>query len=511
MANEDARIRNLRAENYILNQRIATEWIYATDEWKKEARQFCVSGLAEIDMLTEIQQQLGEALKQGIGFSQFKKEIVPYLQQKGWLGADEKAIGSRVQKIFDTNMASANAESLWNSIQETKKRFPYLQYIGSISGEKREEHKPFYGLVAHADDPIWQRIFPPNGYGCKCSVKQLTKGQAERIIKQQEENGGRIVASEEAINKAVDSSFQHSPQALGGLPAYIEQKHNLEVVNKLLEGVLANPKGLATGEEWDIFREGANFVQKNATDFLSDDYKNNPYDVLLRLFKAEKLNIGGMSKKKYFQGNENINNAMDKAISILPTIFVDMCNDEGKIILYSLAATSQKAGSHQLITKELLDSWAKDKRNKPFLDQVKPQEGDSIIKIKPKKDDVSPTCIHEYAHRIQALIPKIDDLYQNIFLRRTQGRIIAPLCFYQDYWKIEDESIMTIKDNFCDAYFGRLYADPKTKEIIKNRGKEVITRSFQFLFTPQRSREFLEKDFELFSFTLGVFLKWGKL
>lgn len=38
---------DLREVNYILNQRISAEWIYASEEWKK------------IDMLTEIQSKLG--------------------------------------------------------------------------------------------------------------------------------------------------------------------------------------------------------------------------------------------------------------------------------------------------------------------------------------------------------------------------------------------------------------------------------------------------------------------
>lgn len=30
------------------------------------------------------------------------------------------------------------------------------------------------------DHDIWKVIFPPNGYGCKCSVSALTRRQAER-------------------------------------------------------------------------------------------------------------------------------------------------------------------------------------------------------------------------------------------------------------------------------------------------------------------------------------------
>ncbi|MCG7658182.1 ADP-ribosyltransferase domain-containing protein, partial [Neisseriaceae bacterium CCUG 44465] len=75
---------------------------------------------------------------------------------------------------------TAHAASRWQRIERNAKAMPYLRYNPSASNHKRDDHKRYYGLILPVQHPIWQQIFPPNGYGCKCTVTQLTRGQAER-------------------------------------------------------------------------------------------------------------------------------------------------------------------------------------------------------------------------------------------------------------------------------------------------------------------------------------------
>jgi len=48
------------------------------------------------------------------------------------------------------------------------------------AGPPRASHKRYYGLILPVEHDIWKVIFPPNGYGCKCSVSALPRRQAER-------------------------------------------------------------------------------------------------------------------------------------------------------------------------------------------------------------------------------------------------------------------------------------------------------------------------------------------
>ena len=169
-----------------------------------------------------------------------------------------------------------------------------------------------------------------------------------------------------------------------------------------------------------------------------------------------------------------------------------------------LAEERGKANSsHILINKEEINELKDFVFISKQKDYLKPLLGDSLIIIKPESEEIIPTIIHEFAHRLQWLFPEIQNYYQEFFSDRTKDNIYLPLNSFAGFEDFED-SIQVKKDAFFNPYFGRIYAEDK------NKGEEVMTMSFQSLFSPKHSREFLEKDPELFAFTLGLLLRIGK-
>ena len=164
------------------------------DVWMHEySVAFTVAKMLDADLLQEVKSALEEAIESGTDFNTFKKRLKPYLMARGWWGEQimldpvdgiEKVVqlGStrRLETIFQTNMATAYAAGQWQRIQSTKAALPYLRYNASAASNPREAHKRYYGLVLPVGHKLWKQIFPPNGYGCLCSVSQLTRGQAER-------------------------------------------------------------------------------------------------------------------------------------------------------------------------------------------------------------------------------------------------------------------------------------------------------------------------------------------
>jgi len=161
-------------------------WLY------QHSLAFTVAKMMDADMLAEVKGAIESAQQNGTAFADFKKRLKPYLMAKGWWGEQVMTdpldgepklvqLGStrRLKTIFDTNMRTAFAAGQWQRIQANKKALPYLRYNKSASGHPRDSHKRYYGLVLPVDHDIWKVIFPPNGYGCKCSVSALTKRQAE--------------------------------------------------------------------------------------------------------------------------------------------------------------------------------------------------------------------------------------------------------------------------------------------------------------------------------------------
>ncbi|UYZ94964.1 phage minor head protein [Moraxella bovis] len=226
----------------------------------EHALAFTVARIADKDMLTEVHKAMKQAIENGTSFADFKKALKPYLMARGWLAPTfkndnvdddketfrdyQKHLGHRLRTIYHTNKATAYAGGQWERIQRTKELLPYLQYMKSASTNKRDEHKQFYGMVRPVDDPIWASIMPPNDFGCKCWVKQLTKTRAEKILNEQAEKGivydiemeevkHPLTGEMMTVPKGVHFSFNHNHDRLTALLKLAEDKHGAGFVEKL--------------------------------------------------------------------------------------------------------------------------------------------------------------------------------------------------------------------------------------------------------------------------------------
>ena len=84
-----------------------------------------------------------------------------------------------------------------------------------------ERHRPHHeakeGLVLPVDDPFWATWYPPNGWGCKCHVRQITKREAEeRGISQRPEVPMREVLNPRTgevkkIPSGIDLGWERNP------------------------------------------------------------------------------------------------------------------------------------------------------------------------------------------------------------------------------------------------------------------------------------------------------------
>jgi SPP1 gp7 family putative phage head morphogenesis protein len=148
--------------------------------WQEaHATAFTVAQSAGFDILGDVHSALQRALAEGRTLAQFKAELTPLLQNKGWWGqdADGLQLGSprRLKTIYDTNMRTARAAGRWAQVQRHKARRPYLRYVAIMDGRTRPEHQRWHGLVLPVDDPFWLTHYPPNGWGCRCFIQQLSE------------------------------------------------------------------------------------------------------------------------------------------------------------------------------------------------------------------------------------------------------------------------------------------------------------------------------------------------
>lgn len=165
------------------------------DVWGEEhAFAFTVAKATQMDVLRTIREALQKAQAEGRPVSSFVRELKPELVKLGWWGEGEVPdpqaggamrpgqLGSprRLKTIFDANIRTAHAHGQWQRIQRTKEALPYLLYELGPSERHRDEHVKKRGLLLPVDDPFWTAWMPPNGWGCKCRVRQVSAAEARR-------------------------------------------------------------------------------------------------------------------------------------------------------------------------------------------------------------------------------------------------------------------------------------------------------------------------------------------
>ncbi|NVM78894.1 SPP1 gp7 family putative phage head morphogenesis protein [Duganella sp. SG902] len=167
--------------------------------WQEaHARAFTVANCAKLDVLQDIHDALMDAQKNGTTFAQFQDRLTPLLQKKGWWGkAIDPATGEvtatypnslrpvqygsprRLKTIFDTNIRTSYMAGKFNAFTESADTHPFWMYTAVLDNHTRPRHRALHGRVFSADDPIWRYIWPPNGFGCRCTVINMRKSTME--------------------------------------------------------------------------------------------------------------------------------------------------------------------------------------------------------------------------------------------------------------------------------------------------------------------------------------------
>ena len=170
--------------------RISDSWL---DVWQEEhARVFTIARMAQQDLLEETREFIDRALSEGIPTEKAARELEEHLADAGWWGK-KKVVGPdgverevllgtphRVRTILRTNINTACGAGRYRRQVETAAARPYWRYSAILDGSTRPSHRELDGKVFRADDPIWDRIYPPNGFGCRCRVRAISEREARR-------------------------------------------------------------------------------------------------------------------------------------------------------------------------------------------------------------------------------------------------------------------------------------------------------------------------------------------
>lgn len=325
------RLPNKEAIIHFQGKTLLTSESYFDVKAYEHALAFTVAKIADEDLLKTVRDAIQSALENGTDFRTFKRTLLPYLNAQGWgnFTEDKQLLDRRLRTIFNTNMSSSYSAGQWQRIQKTKEFLPYLKYMPSLSANKRDEHKQYYGIVRPVDDPIWQSIFPKNGYGCRCWVKQLTQRQAEKEgisdpVDLEMETVENPRTGEKMITpKGVHFSFNHNHDRLSALLKLAEEKHGIEFsknLRKQIEPILRkiktsqrNDLPLTDKQKDDVLK----IVSKYGIDLQSVRFVENNNTAFVLMYGVELLQIGF---DVYPTNNPHIYNNANSILSMPATI-----------------------------------------------------------------------------------------------------------------------------------------------------------------------------------------------
>lgn len=139
---------------------------------------FSVKGYTELEVLDEFLTALKEAVEDGTTKAVFRERMNTFLEDRGYMGITPY----HSDLIFRQNMQTAYNVGHYEQMTDpdVMGRRKYWQYQTAGDGKVRETHAAMDGMVYPADHDIWDIWYPPNGFGCRCSVVSLTPEQVKR-------------------------------------------------------------------------------------------------------------------------------------------------------------------------------------------------------------------------------------------------------------------------------------------------------------------------------------------
>ena len=148
---------------------VLPEEFYADIQAAVRKGAFTVSGITSLSKMNHIMRSLDESVRAGLSMADWKRR----------LDADVLALRPfHLETIFRNAVQSSYAAGRWQQQSRLKAIRPILMYDAINDSRTRPAHRALDQFMAPVDDPVWKRIYPPNGHNCRCTVVSLTEKQA---------------------------------------------------------------------------------------------------------------------------------------------------------------------------------------------------------------------------------------------------------------------------------------------------------------------------------------------
>ena len=155
-----------------------------TDLWEgMHARAFVVAGAMKDELLVDLNNAVRKAIEKGTTLAEFRQDFDAIVQKHGWGYKGGRNWRTRV--IYETNLRTSYQAGRYKQMKALVHRRPYWQYKHSnFVKDPRKAHLEWDGLILKYDDDWWDTHYPPNGWGCRCTVRTLAERDMKKLGRQ---------------------------------------------------------------------------------------------------------------------------------------------------------------------------------------------------------------------------------------------------------------------------------------------------------------------------------------
>ena len=141
-----------------------------------------------------------------------KGDIKPFEQYLNDVQAINKEYNERyLFSEYKFAVASAQMADKWVRFVKDGDRYD-LQYRTANDNRVRDTHAELHNVTLPVDSPFWDKYFPPNGWGCRCTVVQVRQGKHPRANLREAMKRG-----DDATSGTYAKMFRFNPGKLGTL------------------------------------------------------------------------------------------------------------------------------------------------------------------------------------------------------------------------------------------------------------------------------------------------------
>lgn len=421
-------------------------------------------------------------------------------------------------------MNSAYAVGRYKQQMEDVDFAPYFQYQCILDNRTRPAHKAMHGKVFRYDDPIWQTMYPPNGWNCRCFVNSLTPEDIKKQGLTVESSDGHIkeistiVGKEEKSLTAYDfnvngKNYRLVPDA--GWNTNLGMHHN-EVLNKELNNKINKINSVVIKKEMNLDITTHTIIENiskiDNINILTAHYKkyneiikkryeayNKVLKVYNRLLTKETYTNAIIYQNKYLKSIKQQDLILGKYIEKI----IKSINTDSKSSI-NLGKIGKNLSAEALTLKKDLELLIKDcpsvklniletKNSRSY------QYSDSIYLYNYKNRNCSNhgrlVSLHEAMHWLEKVDKKIGQKSIDFLEKRTLNDKEEKLSKITGIKYKPNE--MAKKDNFFNAYCGKIYKNEKGYY-----ATEILSMGLQELLS--NPIEFYKNDKDYFKFVISI-------